>query len=167
MEIKVVEMDFGPSIEIESKTKMFDMPKMMGESFTKLSEYLKSKNMKCSISPYARYENVDWEYQTNAGFIANLKDVFKKIWHFYSGMTIDAVVEVPSGITLKEFTKRSYIKAVHYGPYQSVGKLYSKMYLWAKEKGYKCEPESIEFYTNDPKEVKKKELETILYIPIN
>lgn len=165
-DIEVVEMDFGPSIEIESKTKMFNMPKVMVESFTKLTGILKVKDIKCTIAPYARYEDVDWEYQTTAGLFANLRDVFKKTWHFYSGMTINSKIETSGDIKYKELTKSRYIKAVHYGPYQNLGKLYSKMYIWAKDNGYKCEPESIEFYTNDPKEVKKKELETILYIPI-
>lgn len=164
--IELVEMDFGSAIEIESKTKMFSMPKEMGVSFTKINDYIKQKHVKCSIAPYARYVNVDWEYQTKAGFFANLKDMFSKIWHFYSGMTLETEVEGDDDMHAKVFKKSKYIKATHYGPYQNVGKLYSKMYLWAKEKGYKCLPESFEFYTNDPTTVKKSELETIMYIPV-
>lgn len=164
--IELVEMEFGPSIEIESKTKMFGMPKEMGNSFTRIHEYTKQKHVKCSIAPYARYIDVDWEYQTNSGFWAMFKDMFSKIWHFYSGFTLESAVEPQDDMHVKVFPKAKYIKATHYGPYQNVGKLYGKMYLWAKDKGYKCLPESLEFYTNDPAEVKKSELETILYIPI-
>lgn len=164
--IELVEMDFGPALEIESKTKLFSMPKEMGNSFTRINDYIKERHVKCSIAPYARYINIDWEYQVKAGFWANIKDMFSKTWHFYSGMTLEKAVEGDNDIHVKVFKKSKYIKAVHYGPYQNVGNLYSKMFLWAKENEYKCLPESLEFYTNDPATVKKSELETILYIPV-
>ncbi len=165
-EIELIEMEFGSALEIESKTKMSTMPKSMGKSFTTLGDYMKHKHVKCSIAPYARYVDVDWEFQTNAGFFANLIDMFKKEWHFFSGMTLESTIEGSGDIHVKIFKKRKYVKAVHYGPYQNVGKLYGQMYLWAKEQKLKCLPESIEFYMNDPKDVKKSELETVLYIPV-
>lgn len=164
--IELVEMEFGPSIEIESKTKMFAMPKEMVNSYTKIHDYINEKHVKCSIAPYARYVGVDWEYQVNAGFFSMFKDMFTKIWHFYSGFPLETALEGEGDMHVKVHSKSKYIKATHYGPYQNVGKLYTKMYKWGKDNGHKCLPESFEFYMNDPKEVKKSELETILYIPV-
>lgn len=165
-DIELVEEDFGPALEIESITKMTGMQKAFRENFQKIHNYINEREVKCKTAPYARYIDIDWEYQIRAGFFDHLRDVFKKEWHFFCGMNLVSPLEGVDSIRVHQFTRAKYIKAVHYGPYQNVGKLYSKMYLWAKENGYKCHPESFEFYTNDPREISKKELETIVYIPV-
>lgn len=164
--IEIVEKEFGNVIEIEQIVSMMKMPMTMGQDFTALSEYMKETGAECTVAPYARYVDIDWEAESNAGFFKMFFSMFTKKWHFFSGMTFDKELTAKGSMVPGKMEKRKYVTATHYGPYQNVGKLYKAMYLWAKKEGLEVEPESMEFYMNDPSKVKKSELETILYIPL-
>ena len=66
----------------------------------------------------------------------------------------------------RRFTKRNYLRAMHYGPYQKVSETYRKMWNYANENKLKLENESFEFYLNDPTTVKKENIETEVLIGI-
>ena len=59
-----------------------------------------------------------------------------------------------------------YVKSLHIGPYRKVGDTYKRMMTWIAEKNIIPAPECIEIYLNDPRETKKEDLMTEVFIPI-
>jgi NAD(P)-dependent dehydrogenase (short-subunit alcohol dehydrogenase family) len=58
------------------------------------------------------------------------------------------------------------IRAILHGPYRNVGKTYTAMLAWAKEKDLRIMDESIEFYLNDPRTTSQQDLETEVLVPV-
>ena len=84
--IEVVEKEIGNVIEIEEMIPMWKMPSIMGKDFSLITEYIKTKNIKDTGKPYARYLDIDWEAQMAKGVIANFIEIFTKKWHFQVGI---------------------------------------------------------------------------------
>lgn len=165
-EFEIVEKEIGNVIEIENRVSMMKMAKTMGKSYSKIMSYIHINQTECSEAPYTRYPDIEWEHQTGKNIIRDISDMFFKKWHFFCGVPSGKKLHSSGDIISKILPKRKYVKAIHHGPYQKVGKLYSAMYKWIIENGHKPQKESIEYYTNDPSEVEEEEIETIVYIPI-
>lgn len=165
MDIDVIEKEVGQVLEIEAKAPMWKLPSVMGRDFTLLAEQQElSGGERCA--PYARYVGIDWKQQVSKGVLANLMDVFFKKWHFYSGMPVQSPVEVAAPMK-NHFIKNShYLQTMHRGPYHKVGDTYKALYQYSLDKGLQLADQSFEFYLNDPRLVKKEDLETKILIPI-
>ncbi len=100
------------------------------------------------------------------GLIANVIGMFTKKWHFQVGIPISRDISSSSPLKCSFIQNTKYIKTIHHGAYHKVGQTYKKMYVWAVEQQLSLGNESIEFYLNNPKEVKKELLETMVLIPI-
>jgi effector-binding domain-containing protein len=166
--MNLIEKSVGYVIEIERIVPMMKMPKIMGEDYKAIFKYFSENGIKPSEKtlPYTRYVNINWESQMKKGALANFIDVFTKKWHFYDGVQSPKKLADKGEFVSRRFIKRQYLRAMHYGPYQKVSETYKKMWQFAQENKLKLENESIEFYLNDPKTVKKEEIETEILIPI-
>ncbi len=164
--MEIIEKEIGHAIEIEEKARMFKMASVMGRDYKNICEYVNGEIGEDMGIPYARYLSVDWESQMSKNAFANFIEIFTKKWHFQVGIPVGK--ELTDQLPMKyTFIKQSkYIKKIHLGSYQNLGKTYKKIYIWAKEKNYKFGNESIEFYLNDPNEVEKESLETMILVPI-
>lgn len=166
MDIKIEEKEIGPVIEVEYKTSMFKMPTMMGEGFRLIHKFLREKKVVVQEAPYARYVDFSWDEENKTSALVNFFKAFTRKWHFFVGFPCGEPLEVSGELQVKVFEKRKYITCKHFGPYPKVGETYKAMHKWSKDNGYEVESESMEFYLNDPGEVKKSELETLCLIPV-
>lgn len=165
-EVEIIEKQIGDVIEIEERVPVWKMPSAMSRDLTLILEYLKSKGVDCKEAPYARYLDIDWDLEMKRGAFANFIGMFTKKWHFQAGMPTSTKIKGANNLVDRNIQKKKYVKTIHYGPYQSVGITYKKMYVWVKAQNLSFENESIEFYLNDPKDTEKNSLETMVLIPI-
>lgn len=162
----VMEKVFGPVLEIEERAKMWQMPATFTRDYKRIADYLASQGAECIDMPYARYVDMDWERELNRGKLATFFSLLTKTWHFFAGMP--ASKDLPGAGDLKSqvLANRRYVRAVHKGPYQECGATYKALYDWAASQGLSLMNEATECYVNDPREVDKADLETIILIPV-
>lgn len=163
---EIIEKAFGPVIEIEERTTMWRMPSTFGRDYRRIAQYLGSQGAECVDMPYARYLDMDWEAELGKGRLAMLVDMLTRKWHFYAGMPTSRLLPGEGELQSRVLEVRRYAKAVHRGPYQKVGGTYKMLYDWLKEQGCSAQNEAIECYLNDPGEVDKADLETLILIPV-
>lgn len=167
--MEVIERNIGNALEIEENVHMMKMPKVMGKDFMEIMDYMKEQNYEMDGVPYSRYVDMDWEHETADKMLDKLihfGEMFTKKWHFYCGMATPSEIAGNEHMMEKHYEMQRYLKAIHIGPYQEVGKVYTEMYKYMKENNMTPMPESIEFYMNDPREVKKTEIETMILVPV-
>jgi effector-binding domain-containing protein len=157
-EIEIIEKEIGDVIEIEERVPVWKMPSVMSKDFKLILEHLKSKGVDCKEAPYARYLNIDWDYEMRKGAFANFIRVFTKQWHFQAGIPTSTKIEGADNLIDRQIRNKKYVKTIHHGPYQKVGITYKRMYTWAKSQNLSFENESMEFYLNDPRDTKKESL---------
>ena len=166
VKIDVIDKWMGTSLEIEENIPMWKMSFVIKRDFRRMFEYLQSQGSDASEPPYARYLDVDWETQMNKKGFANFIDIFTKKWRFRAGLPTPAKFDGEGDILSVEFPPKKYVSATHIGPYQKVGETYRQMYEFIKSRNLAVESESVEYYLNDPRETKQKELETLVLIPL-
>ena len=77
----------------------------------------------------------------------------------------------------KQFDDRGNIKAsqlpigkvaacIHLGPYENMKSTYDALNEWIQQNGYEPTGIAIEYYYNDPKDVKPEEIMTELQLPL-
>lgn len=168
-DMEIVEKTIGNALEIEENVSMMKMSKVMGRDFTDIMDYLKEHECSMGEAPYSRYVDINWEHETADDLlnrVVHFGEMFTKKWHFYCGMSTPNEVEGNDHMMMRHYDAQKYLKAIHMGPYQDVGKVYTEMYKFIKDHNMTAMPEAIEFYMNDPKEVKKSEIETVILVPV-
>jgi effector-binding domain-containing protein len=163
---EIIDKAIGPVIEIEERTTMWRMPATFGRDYQRIAEYLHSHGAECVDMPYARYLEMNWEVELAKGKLAMLVDVLTKRWHYLAGMPASMTLPGEGELRARVYESRRYARAVHRGPYQNSGETYKALYDWIKGQGLLPEKEAIECYVNDPREVSKAELETVILIPL-
>jgi len=163
---EIIDKAFGPVIEIEERTAVWRMPSTFGRDYRRIAEYLTSQGAECVDMPYARYLEMDWEAELGKGKFAMLLDVLTKQWHYYAGMPSSKPLPGQGELQARVLENRRYARAVHRGPYQKSGETYRALYDWVLAQGLSLANEAIECYLNDPREVSKAELATVILIPL-
>ena len=165
--IELIEKEIGNVVEIEENTYVWQMPSVMSRNFERLADYADAGcSEESGFSPYARYVGFDWEQELSKGMIDNILSMFIKKWHYFTGFPTQQKLDDADAIKANRIEKRRYVKACHFGPYHKVGSTYRKMFEWAKKQKIVLGNESIEFYRNDPAEVEKEKIETMVLIPV-
>jgi effector-binding domain-containing protein len=165
-EFEIIEKAIGPVLEIEERVSMWRMPATFGRNYKRIAEYLDSQGAECVDAPYARYLEMDWESEIGKGKLATIIDMLVRKWHFQVGMPSSKELPGEGELKGRILETRRYARALHRGPYQKVGPTYAALCSWAKEQGVSLENEAVECYLNDPREVGKEALETVILIPV-
>jgi len=165
-EFEVIEKAIGPVIEIEECVKMWRMPGTFGRDYKRISDYLTSHGAECVDMPYARYQDMDWEHELSRGKLATFFSLLTKKWHFFAGMPTAKPLPGEGELKSQVLASQRYARAVHRGPYQKCSATYKALYDWAKSQGLSLDNEAIECYVNDPHEVDKADIETVILIPV-
>jgi effector-binding domain-containing protein len=165
-EFELIEEAIGPVIEIEERVPMWRMPATFGRDYQRITDYLAEQGAECTGMPYAHYLEMDWEQELNRGKLAMFWSMISKKWHFFAGMPTSKLLPGEGELQSAELANRKYARAVHRGPYQQCGVTYKALYDWAISQGLLLQDEAIEFYMNDPREVAKAEIETVILIPV-
>ena len=166
-EFEIIEKEIGNVVEIEETAPVWKLSKVMGRDFSQLMNYIESQHGEHVDAPFSHYVDVEWDKQLSQGTLGNVFDMVFKKWHFFVGMGVTSQLTPQDNIRPSLLGKRKYVKALHRGPYRKVGQTYMHMFDWIKEQGLTPEPESIEFYMNDPGQTKQDELETVVLVPVS
>ena len=165
-EFEVIEKAIGPVIEIEEWAKVWRMPATFGRDYKRIADYLASHGAECVDMPYARYQDMDWERELNQGKLATFFSLLTKKWHFFVGMPSSKTLPGEGNLRSQVLASRRYARAVHRGPYQKSVITYKALHEWIKSQGLSLQNEAIECYVNDPHEVDKADIETVILIPL-
>jgi len=165
-DFEVIEKAIGPVIELEECVPMWRMPATFGRDYKRISDYLASQGAECSDMPYARYQDMNWEQELNRGKLATFLSMLTKKWHFFVGMPTSKSLPGEGDLKSQVLTSQRYARAVHRGSYQKCSATYKALYEWVKSQGLSLKNEAIECYVNDPQEVDKADIETLILIPI-
>lgn len=163
---EVVEKAIGPVIEIEESVPVWRMPATFGRDYKHIARYLHANEAECVDMPYARYQDMDWDVELGRGKLAAFLSLLFKRWHFYVGMPTSKCLPDKGILKSHELESRRYVRGVHRGPYQQCATTYKALHDWAIAQGLSLKNEAIECYVNDPKEVVKADIETVILIPL-
>lgn len=165
-EFELVERAIGPVIEIEESVRVWRMPATFGRDFKRIANYMAMQGTECSDMPYAHYLDMDWQAELQRGKISTLIATVIKKWHFFAGIPVLKAVQGQGELRTRIIPAQHYVRGVHHGPYQQCAVTYRAMHEWAKTQGLQFKNEAYEFYVNDPREVEKADIETIILIPV-
>lgn len=165
-EFEIIDKAVGSVIEIEERVPVWRMPATFGRDFKRIADYIQSRDAEIVDMPYGLYKEMDWEREVNRSKLSMFFAMFSKKWHLFVGMVSSK--ELPGDGELKSTTKdtQKFIKATHLGPYQESSKTYKSLLDWAKAQGLSVKNEAYEFYANDPTQVEKSEIKTVILIPL-
>jgi effector-binding domain-containing protein len=165
-QFEVIEKAIGPVIEIEESVSMWRMPATFARDYKRITEYLASQGAECVGMPYARYLDMNWEVELNRGKFATFITMLIRKWHFFVGMPVSKVIPGKAELKSQVIPGQRFVRGVHRGPYQKCGVTYKALFDWAIAHSLLLKNEAIECYVNDPHEVDKADIETVILIPL-
>lgn len=131
--IEILKQMKQPTIAIRTRTKVDDLPMLIGQSYGRLGAYLHELGEFMTDVPYVAYHNMDMEnLDVEIGF-----PVFR---------------ELPE----KDDIKAGFIEegkalfCMYRGSYQEMGPVYDEMAKWINDNGYESKGMSYEYYYNGP-----------------
>jgi effector-binding domain-containing protein len=138
-----------PTLSIRTRTPIGELPRLLGESYGKIAEYLAQLGEEPVGAPFAAYYNMDiQDLDVEIGFpVARSLDGDGDI----------RTSQVPGG-------KLGY--ALHTGRYGDIAPAYDALTQFVQEQGYEPTGISYEFYLNDPEETHQEKLQTQIILPL-
>ena len=165
-DFEIIEKTIGPVIEIEERVSMWRMPATFTRDYKRIADYLRTQDAECVDMPYARYQDMDWERELKQGKLAAFFTLLTRKWHFFAGMPTSKNLPGNGELKSQVLETQRFARAIHRGPYQKCGATYKALYDWVTAQGLSVKNEAIECYVNDPREVDKADLETVILIPV-
>ncbi|MCP3967360.1 MAG: GyrI-like domain-containing protein [Lentisphaerae bacterium] len=165
-QIEIVERDSIPAVQKKAEISMFKLPKFIGGTYKAIFTELEKVRLKPADAPFVRYHGLNWQGLRNENKILMfIKEMFRK-WNLTAGVPVDAELQEFGEFEVAATPAGKFIQTTHEGSYMKVSKTYCEMLDWADSNNVKCKNESMEIYLNDPREVKQKDLRTIVLIPV-
>jgi effector-binding domain-containing protein len=137
-----------PTLSIRTRTKVEDLPVLIGESYCKMTAYLKELSEYLSDVPYVAYHNMDMQ-----------------------NLDVEIGFPVPAALPAKEDIQSGSIPAskvvfcIYRGAYRDMASTYGEMATWIEENGLKPVGTAYEHYYNGP-EYPESELLTMIVMPV-
>ena len=149
LDIELVQQETQTVLFIRTRTTLADMPKVIGESYCKIAQYLEELGEQPAGMPYAGYHNLDMQdMDLEMGFpVAKL----------LPGKGEIKPGEIPAG---------KYVTCMYKGPYAQMEQAYNQIFLWMQGENLKPTGVYYEYYFNSPDEVPESELLTKIAIPV-
>lgn len=142
-EVVLVKKEAQPVLSIRTRSSVQNLPKVIGECYGQIIEYLTSVGQQPSSAPFVAYYNED------------MQDLDLEI-----GFPVATVVESKGNIQFSKIPEGNYVSYLYKGSYEDMKTPYSLITKWMAEKGYTPLGVSYEYYLNDPTEVPASELLT-------
>lgn len=146
---ELVEQIPQPVLSVRTRAAVGDLPKVLGEKYGKIYQYITEIGEYPAGAPFVAYYNMDMEdLDLEIGFpVSKELDGREEI---QAGM-------IPGG---KQAT------CLYVGSYQQMEEPYNALMQWMKDKGYTATGVAYEFYLNDPAETPEDELQTRIAFPL-
>jgi len=148
-QIELREQTYQPTLSIRVRTRVEDLPKLIGESYHKIAAYIDEIGEKMAGAPFTAYYNLDMQdLDVEMGF-----PVVRPLPG--NGPIIPGAI--PEG---------PMVSCIHKGPYSSMEPMYQAMTQWIEEHHYEPVGTVYEVYFNSPGEVPESELLTRVDMPV-
>jgi effector-binding domain-containing protein len=146
--ISLLKQNEQPTLVVRARTKLENLPQLIGESYGKLCAYLEKLGETVSDVPFVAYHNMDMQaLDVEIGFpVAN---PLPEKGEIKSGL-------IPAG---------TRIFCLYRGPYGEMAPVYEEMQKWMGENGYVPAGPVYEHYYNGP-EFPESELVTQIVMPV-
>ncbi|MFC1935810.1 GyrI-like domain-containing protein [Chloroflexota bacterium] len=132
-----------PALSIRTTTQVQNLPRIMGETYCAIAQYLGELGEQPAGPPFAVYYNMDMQnLDVEAGF-----PVSKRI----PGKDDIQASETPGG---------KVATCLHTGPYGGLEPAYNALLQWIKANGYEATGVAYETYLNDPGQTPSHKLKT-------
>jgi effector-binding domain-containing protein len=138
-----------PVLSIRARTAVENLPKVIGESYGKIMQYLAELGEQPADAPYTAYYNLD------------MKDLDVEMG-FPVAKPLPAKGEIESG----EIPQGRYVSCMYKGAYSGMEQPYNEMFKWIAENSYEPKGVCYEYYYNSPNEVPESELLTRIAMPL-
>ena len=149
LNIELVEQETQTVIFIRTRTSFADMPKIIGESYCKITAYLDEIGEQPAGMPYAAYYNLD------------MQDMDVEM-----GFPVARQLPGKGEIKLGEIPAGKYVTCLYKGPYSQMEQAYNEIFKWLQENNRELKGVYYEYYYNSPDEVPESELLTKIAIPV-
>ncbi|MBN1588700.1 MAG: GyrI-like domain-containing protein [Pirellulales bacterium] len=137
------ELAAGPALSIRTRAAVGDLPRVLGEGYAAIAQYLGELNEVPAGPPFAVYYNMDMQdLDIEFGF-----PVLKCL----GGRGDIRPGETPGG---------RVATCLHVGPYSDVEPAYNALMQWIKNNGHEMTGVAYERYLNDPDHTPPEELMT-------
>jgi len=146
--IEVLRKNEQPTLSIRTRTPVEKLPVLIGESYGKMSAYLKELGEYLEDIPFAAYYNMD------------MKDLDVEIG-FRVSKALPGKGEIKSGF----IPAGKIIFCMYRGAYSEVGPTYNEMFKWINDNGFKFVGPCYEYYYNGPG-FPESEMLTMIVMPI-
>ena len=146
---KIKEQASQPTLSIRTRTPIDGLPRLLGDSYSRIAAYLADLGEEPAGAPFAAYYSMDMQdLDVEIGFL-----VAKPL----NGKNDIRASEVPGG-------NLGY--ALHTGRYADIAPAYDALTQFVQEQGYEPTGVSYEFYLNDPEETPQEKLQTQIIFPL-
>jgi effector-binding domain-containing protein len=130
-------------VSIRTRSSVEDLPRVMGESYAAIGQYLGGLGEMPSGAPFAAYHNMDvQDLDIEIGF---------PVSHTIPGKANIQATEMPAG---------KYASCLHKGPYAELAPAYEALTKFVNEHNLLTTGIAYEFYLNAPDEVPQEDLRT-------
>ncbi|HSV32059.1 MAG TPA: GyrI-like domain-containing protein [Atribacteraceae bacterium] len=138
-----------PVLSIRKKTTVEKLPDLIGESYTKIMDYMNELGEQPAGVPFTAYYSLDMhDLDVEMGFPVTRplpeKDEIK-------------AGETPAG---------KIVSTMYKGPYAGMEEPYTEMAKWINDNGYKSTGVYYEYYYNSPADVPESDLLTKIVMPV-
>jgi len=137
-----------PTLSIRTRTRIEDLPLLIGESYCKLASYLKELGEYLSDVPYVAYRNMDMQ---------NL-DV-------EIGFPVAKALPEKGDIQSSSIPEGNVVVCMYRGAYGEMASTYDEVANWVGENGFKPVGSVYEHYYNGP-DYPESELLTMIVMPV-
>ena len=146
--IEILYKNEQPTLSIRTRTKVENLPMLIGESYSKMAAYLKERGEFLSDVPFVAYHNMD------------MHDLDVEI-----GFPVSKALPGKDDIKSGSIPAGKIIFCMYRGPYSELEPTYNEMAKWIEDNGYKPVGTSYEHYYNGPG-FPESEMLTMVVMPV-
>jgi effector-binding domain-containing protein len=146
---EVKEQPAQTTLSIRTRTAVQNLPRVLGEGYGQIAQYLGELGEQPAGPPFAAYYNMDMaDLDVELGFPVGRK---------LAGRADIKVSGLPAG---------RVASCLYTGPYSDIEPAHTALAKWVAEHGYEVTGICYEFYLNDPDETPPAELQTEIIYPL-
>jgi len=122
-----------PVLFIRTRTRVENLPQLIGESYGRMAAYLKELGEILADVPYTAYHNMD------------MQDLDVEI-----GFPLSKALPGRDDIQAGSIPGGKVIFCMYRGAYSEIGPVYEEMMKWVQDNGFTSSGSSYEYYYNGP-----------------
>lgn len=147
-DIAVLQKNEQPTLHIRTRTKVGNLPMLIGESYGKLAAYLAKQGACLSDVPYVAYHNMD------------MQDLDVEI-----GFPLAAPLPGKDDLLPGSIPAGKMVFCMYRGAYHAMEPVYNEMAQWILANNHKPVGTAYEYYYNGPK-FPEEEFLTMIVMPL-